>query len=153
MQTPATQALERLGVAYELREFDAEAFTSEEAAAKLGIPPAQLFKTLVARGERNGVLLALVPATHDLSLRKLARAANDKRAEMVDVAELPRLTGYVKGGVSPLGTRRRYPTYLDRSALDHARISVSAGLRGLQLWLDPNDLLRAAGAEAADLTG
>lgn len=150
-KTRATDELDRLGVRYEVLEFDAEAFTAEEAATKLSIPPSQLFKTLVARGERTGVMLALLPATHDLSLRKLARASGDKRVEMADATELLRLTGYVKGGVSPLGARRRYPTFIDRTALDHPGVSVSAGQRGLQVWLDPQDLVRVTGAETADL--
>ncbi|HQZ55012.1 MAG TPA: YbaK/EbsC family protein, partial [Thermoflexales bacterium] len=115
-----------------------------------------LFKTLVVRGERRGVMLALVSGERELSLRKLAQAAGDKRVEMVDVAELPRLTGYLKGGCSPLGIkvggRTGYPTFIDASAFSHERISISAGLRGVQVLLDPRDLARLTNATKADLT-
>jgi len=153
MRTRATQALDALGISYDLLEFEAEAHTAAEAAARLGIPADQLFKTLVVRSDAGTILLACVPATHDLNLRALARHAGIKRVEMVDAAELMRLVGYIKGGVSPLGTRRRPPTYIDASALRHPRISVSAGVRGLQIWIDPSDLVRATGARVEDLTG
>jgi Cys-tRNA(Pro)/Cys-tRNA(Cys) deacylase len=152
MRTRATQTLDALGIPYDLLEFEAEAHTAAEAAERLGIPAGQLFKTLVARSDDGAILLACVPASHELSLRALARCAGAKRVEMVDVSELMRLVGYIKGGVSPLGTRRRLPTYIDASALRHPRISVSAGVRGLQLWIDPHDLVRAAGAHVEDLT-
>jgi Cys-tRNA(Pro)/Cys-tRNA(Cys) deacylase len=95
--------------------------------------------------------MALVPGDGTLDLRKLAHVMGDKRAEMVDPSELPRLTGYIRGGVSPLGGRRSYPTYLDRSAFDHERICVSAGVRGVQIQLAPSDLARLTGATTADI--
>jgi Cys-tRNA(Pro)/Cys-tRNA(Cys) deacylase len=152
MRTRATQALDSLSIPYELLEFDAEAFTAAEAAERLHLAPAQLFKTLVVRADDRRVMLALVPADHELNLRTLARVARVKRVEMVDVAELMRLVGYIKGAVSPLGTRKRYPTFIDRSALDHLRISVSAGIRGVQIWIDPRDLATATGAQVEMLT-
>jgi Cys-tRNA(Pro)/Cys-tRNA(Cys) deacylase len=152
MHTRATQALDSLGIAYELLEFEAEAFTAAEAADRLKLPPGQIFKTLVVRGDDRKIILACVPADHALSLRALARAAGIKRVEMVGASELMRLVGYVKGAVSPVGTRRLYPTYIDRSALDHSRISVSAGVRGLQIWIDPRDLVKATGAAIHILT-
>jgi len=154
-RTKALDALAAAGIAHETREFAAHEFTVDETAEALGLPLDQLFKTLVVRGERRGVMLALVPGHHELSLRKIAQAAGDKRVEMVDVSELPRLTGYLKGGCSPLGikvgTRTGYPTFIDRSAFGHARISISAGLRGLQVLLDPRDLARLTNATEADL--
>jgi Cys-tRNA(Pro)/Cys-tRNA(Cys) deacylase len=152
MRTRATQALNTLRIPYELLEFEAETHTAAEAADRLGIPSEQLFKTLVVRSNEGAILLACVPATNELNLRALARHAGVKRVEMVDAAELMRLVGYIKGGVSPLGTRRRLPTYIDASALRHPQISVSAGVRGLQLWIDPHDLVRATGARVEDLT-
>ena len=154
-RTKALDALAAARVAHEVREFAASAFTAEETARELGLPLAMLFKTLVVRGERRGVMLALVSGERELSLRKLAQAAGDKRAEMVDVAELPRLTGYLKGGCSPLGIkvggRTGYPTFIDASAFTHERISISAGLRGVQVLLDPRDLARLPNATTADL--
>lgn len=154
-RTKALDALAAAKVVHEVREFEASAFTAEETARELGLPLAMLFKTLVVRGERRGVMLALVSGERELSLRKLAQAAGDKRAEMVDVAELPRLTGYLKGGCSPLGIkvggRTGYPTFIDASAFTHERISISAGLRGVQVLLDPRDLARLTNATTADL--
>lgn len=150
-KTRAIERLDRAGIAYEVRSFDAVEFTAEEAADKLGLPLDHMFKTLVARGERKGVVMAVVPGSGELSLRKLAAAMGDKRVEMVDVDELFKLTGYLKGGCSPLGARRDYPVFLDASAMRHARISVSAGQRGLQVLIAPADLARAARATVTDL--
>ena len=152
MRTRATRALDALGIAYELLEFEAEAFTAAEAADRLDLSPRQLFKTLVVRADDGKVLLACVPADQELNLRSLARCAGVKRVEMVDLSELMRLTGYIKGAVSPVGTRRRYPTFIDRSVHDQPRISVSAGVRGLQIWIAPEDLVRATGAKVESLT-
>jgi Cys-tRNA(Pro)/Cys-tRNA(Cys) deacylase len=146
MRTRATQALDRLGVAYDLLEFDAERHTAEEAAERLGLPPEVVFKTLVVRADDGRVLLACVPGDRELDPRALARAAGAKRVELVAAAELMRLVGYVKGGVSPLGTRRPLATFVDASALGHPRISISAGARGVQIWIAPGDLVRATGA-------
>lgn len=151
-RTRATQVLDALGVPYELLEFEAHDFTAAEAAQRLRLTPSQVFKTLVVRTDGGQVLLALVPGDQELSLRALARAAEVKRVEMVDASELARLVGYIKGAVSPLGTKRPYPAYVDRSVLDHPRVSVSAGIRGLQIWIDPQDLIRATGAKVETLT-
>ncbi len=153
MRTRAAQALDRLGVPYDLLEFEAEEFTAREAAERLGLPLEQIFKTLVLRADDGRVMLACVPATEELSLRALARLVAAKRVEMVAAADLKRLVGYIKGAVSPLGSRRPIPVYLDEAALRHSRVSVSAGVRGLQLWIDPRDLVRATGASVAALTG
>ena len=154
-RTKALDALAAAKVVHEVREFAASEFTAEETARELDLPLTILFKTLVVRGERRGVMLALVSGERELSLRKLAQAAGDKRVEMVDVAELPRLTGYLKGGCSPLGIkvggRTGYPTFIDASAFAHERISISAGLRGVQVLLDPRDLARLTNATTADL--
>jgi Cys-tRNA(Pro)/Cys-tRNA(Cys) deacylase len=152
MRSRATQVLDSLDIAYELLEFEAETFTAAEAAERLKLPAQQIFKTLVVRADDGQVILACVPADHDLNLRALARAAGAKRVEMVEVAQLMRLVGYIKGAVSPLGTRRRCPTFIDQSALDQPRISVSAGVRGLQIWIDPRDLVKATRARLVALT-
>jgi Cys-tRNA(Pro)/Cys-tRNA(Cys) deacylase len=152
MRTRATQVLDALGIAYQLLEFEAETFTAAEAAERLNLPARQIFKTLVVRADNRQVMLACVGADHELNLRALAQAAGVKRVEMVDVSELMRVVGYIKGAVSPLGTRRTYPTFVDRSALDQPRISVSAGVRGLQIWIDPRDLVKATTAAVHDLT-
>jgi Cys-tRNA(Pro)/Cys-tRNA(Cys) deacylase len=151
MRTRAAAALERLGIPFELLEFEAEAFTAAEAAERLGLTPALVFKTLVVRTDDGRVLLACVPGDHELNLRGLARLAGARRVEMVEAADLMRLVGYVKGAVSPVATRRSWPTFIDETALEHERISVSAGVRGLQLWIDPRDLIRATDAAVAPL--
>jgi Cys-tRNA(Pro)/Cys-tRNA(Cys) deacylase len=150
-KTRAIEILDKLGVPYEVRSFEATEFTAEEGAQRMGVPPSDVWKTLVARGERKGVLMAIIPGPNSLSLRKLANTIGDKRAEMVDVSELPRLTGFLKGGVSPLGGRREYPIYIDATIHQHARVSVSAGQRGLQILIAPADLIRATNGVVADL--
>lgn len=150
-RTKALDILDKANIAYEMREFKASEFTVEETAEALGLPLNQLFKTLVAEGERKGLVMALVPGDAQLSLSKLAKAMGDKRVEMIDVDDLFRVTGYLKGGCSPLGAKRAFPVFMDETALLHERISVSAGLRGVQMLLAPQDLQRVANATLADL--
>lgn len=149
MKTRAAQVLDRLGIPYEIREFQEEDLGADEVAEKLQIPLAQVFKTLVVRGDRTGVMLACLPGTLTLSLKALARVSGNRKVEMVEREEIHRLTGYIRGGVSPLGGKKEYPVYLDRSALDQPLVSVSAGMRGMQLFLKPGDLVRAARARVA----
>lgn len=150
-KTKAIEILDKLGAPFEVRSFEATQFTAEECATQLGLPPSDVWKTLVARGERKGVVMAIIPGPNSLSLRKLANTIGDKRAEMVDVSELMRLTGFLKGGCSPLGGRRAYPIYIDATIHQHTRVSVSAGQRGLQILIAPADLIRATHAIVADL--
>jgi Cys-tRNA(Pro)/Cys-tRNA(Cys) deacylase len=151
-RTKAIQVLEDAGVPYQLCEYDSEGFASAvEVARRLNVPPDALFKTLIGRGDRSGVVIALVPGDATLDLRKLAHILGDKRVEMVHPSEIPRLTGYIRGGVSPLGGKRRYPTFIHQTALEHPAVCVSAGVRGLQIRLAPADLARLAGATTADI--
>ncbi len=151
MKTRAMQILDAAGVAYEVREFQEEELSADEAAAKLGIPLPQVFKTLVVRGEKTGVVLACLPGTMSLSLKALAKASGNKRIEMVEKDEIHRLTGYLRGGVSPLGAKKAYPVYLDASAMEQPFLSVSAGMRGMQILVAPEDLARAARATVAPI--
>jgi Cys-tRNA(Pro)/Cys-tRNA(Cys) deacylase len=151
MKTRAMQLLDKGGVPYEVREFEEEDLGAEEAAAKLHLPLPQVFKTLVVRGEKTGVILACLPGTMTVSLKALAKVSGNKKVEMVEKDEIHRLTGYLRGGVSPLGAKKAYPVYLDASALDQPFLSVSAGMRGLQLLVTPRDLARAAGASIASI--
>ncbi len=143
--TPALVAAEKAGVRFRVHEYDHDPQASSfglEAAAKLGVDPARVFKTLVA--DVDGVAtVAIVPVECELDLRALG-----KRAAMARPADAERLTGYVPGGISPLGQRRRLPTLLDDSALAHETIHVSAGRRGLEIELSPSDLLALTGGEA-----
>jgi Cys-tRNA(Pro)/Cys-tRNA(Cys) deacylase len=150
-RTKAIQILTQHNIVFEVREFEAHEFTVEETSQALGIPLDQLFKTLVVKGERHGLVMALVSGDAQLSLSKLAKAMGDKRAEMIDVDDLFRVTGYLKGGCSPLGARKAFPVFMDSSAMNHPRISVSAGLRGVQMLLAPADLQRVTRATVVDL--
>ena len=150
-KTKALEMVARSGLPHEVRAFAATEYTAEEAARELGLPLHVVFKTLLATGERRGTVLAVVPGDHSLSLRKLAEAMGDKRAEMVDLNDLTRLTGYLKGGVSPLGTKRSFPVFLDQRAFQQAYISVSAGQRGLQIIIAPAHLQQIAQATVVDL--
>ena len=153
MKTIAARMLDQLKIDYELRPYEVSEneLDAVSVARKVDMPPEATFKTLVARGDKTGVMLACVPGDAELDLKKLAAATGDKKVEMVAVKEIESLTGYIRGGVSPLGSKKKYPLYLDRSALDHERVSVSAGRRGLQMVLAPEDLRRAANAIIADL--
>lgn len=151
MKTQAAQVLEEAGIPYEIREFQEEDLGATEAAEKLHIPLAQVFKTLVVRGDRTGVMLACLPGTTTLSLKALARVSGNRKVEMAEKEEIHRLTGYIRGGVSPLGGKRTYPVYLDQTALQQPIVSVSAGMRGIQLFLRPQDLARATQAKVAPI--
>ena len=146
-KTPAIAAAEKAGILFSVHEYDHDpgAAYGLEAAEKLGIDPARVFKTLVASVDGR-LLVAIVPVAAQLDLRSLG-----KRAAMADQAEAERATGYVAGGISPLGQRRRLPTVLDESALEHETIHVSAGRRGLEIELAPGDLVALTAAETRPL--
>jgi Cys-tRNA(Pro)/Cys-tRNA(Cys) deacylase len=145
MKTNAARLLDRLGVRYELREYevDPEALDAETVAAKIRLPAEQVFKTLVARGDRSGVCLAVVPANAELDEKALARLAGDRKTELVSLKEVQPLTGYVRGGVTALAGKRDYPVFVDETAELFNLISVSAGVRGTQILLAPSDYLAA----------
>ena len=153
MKTNAARVLDSLGVRYELREYevDPEHLEAESVAAKVGLPPEQVFKTLVARGDRNGVCFAVIPANTELNLKALASASGDRRIEMVTLKEVQPLTGYIRGGVTVLGAKRNYPVYVDETIQLWDSISVSAGVRGTQVILKPEDYLRVTEGVMADI--
>ncbi len=153
MKTNAARILDRLKISYEVRTYEADEnnLGAEIAAAKLGLPAEQVFKTLVVRTDLKQVVLACIPASAELDLKTLGAAAGGKRAEMVPLQEVQPLTGYIRGGVSPLGTRKPLPVYLDHSAQGWPTISVSAGIRGCQLLVAPKDLVRAANATVCEI--
>jgi Cys-tRNA(Pro)/Cys-tRNA(Cys) deacylase len=144
-KTNAARLLDQLGIAYEIREYevDPEDLSAATVAAKIGFPLEQTFKTLVVRGERTGVCLAVIPGDAELDLKALARAAGDRKMETVALKEVQPLTGYVRGGVTALGAKKEYPVYVDEFAMLYERISVSAGLRGAQILIAPEDYRRA----------
>jgi Cys-tRNA(Pro)/Cys-tRNA(Cys) deacylase len=148
MKTNAVRQLDNLGIRYEVREYevDEEHMDAESVAQMIGLPSEQVFKTLVARGDRHGVCLAVVPGNAELDLRALARLTGNRRIELVPLKEVQPLTGYVRGGVTALGLKREFPVFADETIELFDVISVSAGLRGAQILLAPADYLRAAKA-------
>jgi Cys-tRNA(Pro)/Cys-tRNA(Cys) deacylase len=151
VKTNAARALDRLDIRYELREYEVDPsdLAAETVAARIGLPPCQVFKTLVMRGDRRGVVLAVVPGDGEADPKALARERGDRSVAAVALREVEPLTGFVRGGVTALGLRRPYPVLLDESALGFDRISVSAGVRGTQVLLAPADYVRATGALVA----
>ena len=144
-KTNAARILDAAGIHYELREYevDEDDLSAPRVAEKIGMPAEQVFKTLVARGDRTGVLMACIPANTELDLKAIAGASGNKKVELVAVKDVLGLTGYIRGGVSPIGVKKPYPFFLDETAILFDTISVSAGIRGCQMLLAPDDLIRA----------
>lgn len=153
MKTNAVRLLEGLGVPYELREYavNPEDLAAESVAAKINMPAEQVFKTLVVRGDRNGLCFAVVPANTELDLKALASASGNRKMEMVPLKEVQPLTGYIRGGVTVLGAKKDFPVYADETIQLWDLVSVSAGVRGTQIILKPDDYLRATHAVLADI--
>jgi Cys-tRNA(Pro)/Cys-tRNA(Cys) deacylase len=150
-KTNAARTLDRLGIAYELREYevDPDDLAAKSVALKLGMPAEQVFKTLVARGDRNGVCLAVIPGDAQLDLKALARVTGDRKVDTVPLKEVQPLTGYIRGGVTALACKKDYPVTIDETAQLFDLISVSAGQRGLQILIKPDDYIRVVGAKVA----
>ena len=148
MKTNATRQLDKAGIAYELREYevDPDDLRAVKVANQIGLPAEQVFKTLAVKGDKHGVVLAVVPGDQELDLKALARLSGNRSMEMVAVSQLQALTGYIRGGVTALACKKHYPVYLDESAVRYATIAVSAGVRGTQMLLAPQDYVAAAGA-------
>jgi Cys-tRNA(Pro)/Cys-tRNA(Cys) deacylase len=148
MKTNAVRLLETLGIAYELREYvvDPDDLAAESVAQKLGMPPEQVFKTLVVRGAKTGICLAVIPGNTQLDLKALAKLAGDRNVETVPLKEVQPLTGYVRGGVTALACKKDYPVYIDELIEAFDIISISGGVRGLQILLAPVDYQRAVKA-------
>jgi Cys-tRNA(Pro)/Cys-tRNA(Cys) deacylase len=152
-KTNAVRALDKAAIAYELREYeiDESDLSAERAAAKLGMPPDTVFKTLITRGDRTGPLLALIPAGTELDLRALGEASGNKRVEMVPLREVLGLTGYMRGAVTPLAVKKPYPVFIDETVELWPAVGISGGMRGLEILLAPADLIRVTGATLADI--
>jgi Cys-tRNA(Pro)/Cys-tRNA(Cys) deacylase len=148
MKTNAARILDSLGIRYELREYevDPDDLRAESVALKVGLPPDQVFKTLVARGDRHGPCFAVVPATAELDLKAIARLSGDRKVDTVPLKEVQPLTGYIRGGVTVLGAKKAFPVYADETIELCEVISISAGVRGTQILLAPADYLRATKA-------
>jgi Cys-tRNA(Pro)/Cys-tRNA(Cys) deacylase len=144
-KTNAARLLDQMGIVYELREYevDPEDLAAGTVAAKIGMPPEQVFKTLVARGDRNGVVMAVIPGDQELNLKALATAAGERKIQLVPVKELQALTGYIRGGVTALGAKRDFPVFVDETIGLFDVVSISAGVRGTQILIAPANYLLA----------
>jgi len=145
MKTNAARLLDTLGIAYELRDYEVDEadLSAESVARKVGLPPEQVFKTLVCRGDRHGVCLAVVPGDQALDLKALARLSGNRSIDTVALKEVQPLTGYIRGGVTALAGRKDYPVFVDETLELFDVVAVSAGVRGTQMVLSPADYLRA----------
>jgi Cys-tRNA(Pro)/Cys-tRNA(Cys) deacylase len=152
-KTNAMRLLEQAGIPFEVRKYayEEDNLSAEKAADALGMPHERVFKTLVLRGERRGVLLALVPAGTEIDLKRLAQAAKDKRVEMVPLIEVRKLTGYERGAVTPLALSKNYSVVIDETVELWPSVGISAGVRGVEIVLAPGDLLQITSAETADI--
>lgn len=155
MKTNAVRLLEAAEIRFELREYEVDEsdLSATTVAAKVGLPAEQVFKTLVARGDKTGVLLAVVPGDAQLDLKALAKATGNKRVDVVTLKEVQPLTGYIRGGVTAIGGKKDYPVCIDETAELFDIISISAGVRGTQVLLAPSDYIRITKAAIAAIAG
>lgn len=153
-KTNAARLLDRAKIAYELIPYtvDEDNLAATHVAEELGEDIATVFKTLVLRGDRTGHFVCVVPGDKEVDLKLAARVSGNKWAELIPMKELLPTTGYIRGGCSPLGMKRRFPTFIDHSAEQHPRIYISAGIRGLQIAIAPSDLATIVEATLAELT-
>lgn len=154
MKTNAVRLLEEKGIAHELREYevDPDDLRAESVATKIAMPADQVFKTLVVKGDRNGVCFAVLPGNAELDLKKLAKLTGDRKMELARLKEVQPLTGYIRGGVTAMAAKKDYPVFLDETAILYDVISVSAGIRGTQILLAPEDYIRITGAAVGDIS-
>jgi Cys-tRNA(Pro)/Cys-tRNA(Cys) deacylase len=150
-KTNAVRLLDSLGIRYELREYEVDPadLSAESVAANIGLPPEQVFKTLAAQGGRNGVCLAVIPANTELDLKALAKCTGDRSMDMVPLKDVQAATGYIRGGVTALACKKDYPVYVDETVELFDIIAVSAGVRGTQVVLKPDDYIRVVAATPA----
>jgi Cys-tRNA(Pro)/Cys-tRNA(Cys) deacylase len=153
MKTNAVRLLDSLGVSYELRDYevDPQDLAAESVAAKIGMPPEQVFKTLLAHGDRSGNCFAIVPGNSELDLKALAAVSGDRKVELAMLKDVQPLTGYIRGGVTVLGAKKAFPVFADETIEMWDKISISAGGRGTQIILKPEDYLRVTRAVVADI--
>ncbi|SFL33195.1 Cys-tRNA(Pro) deacylase [Pelosinus propionicus] len=152
-KTNAARILDGLKISYELREYkvDESDLGAENVAKKIEVPIWQVFKTLVVSGDKTGVIMACIPGNAELKLKALAAISDNKKVEMAPLKDVQKLTGYIRGGVSPLGGKKQYPVYIDNSMIKWPYIAVSAGVRGCQILVSPNDLVFATKGELCEI--
>ncbi|NMA69563.1 MAG: Cys-tRNA(Pro) deacylase [Desulfitobacterium sp.] len=142
-KTNAARILDQAGIKYELMAYDVDEsdLSATTVAQKVGMSPELIYKTLVTRGDKTGVLVACIPAHHELNLKALAKVSSNKKVEVVPLKEVQPLTGYIRGGVSPLGMKKKYPVYFQEDILKEEKIAISAGVRGTQIVASSQDIL------------
>ena len=152
-KTNACRILDSLGIAYTLRDYevDPDDLSAEAVAAKVGMPPEQVFKTLAVRGDRNGVSVAVIPGNFELDLKALAALTGDRKVELLPLKEVQSVTGYIRGGVTALGMKKDYPVFVDETLEVWDEVAVSAGVRGTQIVLSPAEYLRATSATIGEI--
>lgn len=153
-KTNAMRMLDASGIQYDVirYEVDEEDLSGTHVAQVCGMPPEQVFKTLVLFGDKTGYLTACIPVNEELDLKALAQLSGNKKTDMIAVKELLPLTGYIRGGCSPVGMKKSFPTYIDETCILFDRISVSGGVRGAQILIHPGDLIRFINAETGEIT-
>jgi len=154
VKTNVMRLLEQAGITYQSFEYEVDEnnLTGEHVAEQIGIPLEQVFKTLVAKGEKKGIIVFCIPVNMELNLKKAATIIGDKKIEMLHVKDLLATTGYIRGGCSPIGMKKKFPTYMDETAILFDEITVSAGVRGCQLLIPREQLVEYIGAELCDIT-
>lgn len=153
-KTNAARILDRLKIGYELLEYkvDESDLSAVHLAESAGVPIGQVFKTLVLEGDKNGNFVCIIPGGEEIDLKKAAFASSNKKVALIHMKDLEPLTGYIRGGCSPLGMKKNFPVYIDKSAFDQSFIYISAGVRGMQIKLSPADLMMACKANKAEIT-
>lgn len=152
-KTNAARILDQGKLLYELKDYtvDESDLSAINVAQKVGLPIEQVYKTLVVRGDKTGVIVACIQGNHELNLKALATLSGNKKVEVVSLKEVQPLTGYMRGGVSPIGMKKQYPVFIDSIIKNQEKIALSAGLRGLQLYLSPIDLISVTNAQLGEI--
>ena len=153
-KTNAARLLDRAKISYELIPYtvDEDNLAATHVAEELGEDIATVFKTLVLRGDRTGLFVCVVPGDHEVDLKAAARVSSNKKADLIAMKELLPTTGYIRGGCSPIGMKRQLPTFIHATCMEHDKIYISAGVRGLQIAISPSDLITYTGAEVAEIS-
>ncbi len=153
-KTNAMRMLDKAKISYEPKEYipDENDLSGVHIARQIGLPAGQCFKTIVTRGDKTGPVVFCIPADREIDLKKAAKITGNKKIEPLHVKDLPGLTGYVRGACSPLGMKKKFPTYIDRACRDFEKITVSAGIKGCQLLIKSDEIVACVGAEVCDLT-
>ena len=152
-KTNAMRLLTQAGIAYELKTYpvDENDLSGVTVAAEVGLPAGQVYKTLVARGDKTGYLVCIIPVDREIDLKKLAQASGDKRVELIPTKDLLAVTGYIRGGCSPVGMKKKFPTFVESAVLAEPVVAVSAGVRGCQMLLAPTDLVAFTQAKLCEV--